>query len=377
MALEEDKKIEEESPEISQLNRISLKLTPREKVTLHNLGIDIKENIEAGRNPHYGISRGQLEYFGKLMTPVSKVAELFINEQIGRGNSEVTIKHYEQSIRKLEKFFCWFTDKDNIYDTLSDKQRIDDGANMPYAVFESDDFEASFREFLIEEEKVGEVTVATYFRDYRAIAYWLMDNKLIAQHHITVKNVESDYKDVYTSDEIDKLLKKPDDNCTFAEYRDWVVINYVLATGNRVGTIVKIKIADIDFDERMISINTQKNKKKTRIPIEDNKLFKILRDYIDDWLTDENGNYVSPYLFPSSYSDSSNYPMTRERLANSIAGYNRKRGVSKTSIHLFRHTFVKNWIMTGGDLHMLQRILGHSTLAMVTHYANLYDTDLR
>ena len=47
------------------------------------------------------------------------------------------------------------------------------------------------------------------------------------------------------------------------------------------------------------------------------------------------------------------------------------------SIHLFRHTFAKNWIIKGGDLHSLQKVLGHSTLEMVTHYANLYDADLR
>ena len=155
-----------------------------------------------------------------------------------------------------------------------------------------------------------------------------------------------------------------------------MVINYLLATGNRVGTIVSIKVSDLDFEENMVAINVQKNKKKSRIPLENGKLVRILQEYIDEWLSDGNGGYVSTYLFPSSYTDE-DCPMSRISMGRSIAAYNKARGVRKTSVHLFRHTFVKNWIMKGGDLHSLQKILGHSTLDMVTHYANLYDTDLK
>ena len=42
--------------------------------------------------------------------------------------------------------------------------------------------------------------------------------------------------------------------------------------------------------------------------------------------------------------------MTRDSMDNAIYHYNRRRGVQKTSVHLFRHTFAKNWIMNGGDL---------------------------
>ncbi len=354
-----------------------MSITEQEEKDIDEFNKKVKENQEAGLPLDYQIGRAQLEKVAKFITPFEKVMEIFINEQRGRGNSEVTIKHYQQTMRKLEIFFCWLSVSKDEYNTMTKNQKISFGAQQPYAFMESDDFEANFREFLIEVEEVNEVTVATYFRDYRVMAYWLMENELIEKRRITIKNVESDPKAVYTDDEIDKLLKKPSDDCSFKKYRDWVVVNYVLGTGNRVGTIINLKISDIDFEENMISINTQKSKRKTRIPIEDLKLRKILKDYIEDWLTDENGSYVSTYLFPSSYSDASNYPMTRERMGRSIAEYNRSRGVNKTSIHLFRHTFVKNWILTGGDLHMLQKMLGHSTLEMVTHYANLYDVDLR
>ena len=56
---------------------------------------------------------------------------------------------------------------------------------------------------------------------------------------------------------------------------------------------------------------------------------------------------------------------------------NISRGVTKTSLHLFRHTFAKNYIIAGGDSVYLQRLLGHSTLSMTNHYVRLYSTDLQ
>jgi integrase/recombinase XerD len=63
-------------------------------------------------------------------------------------------------------------------------------------------------------------------------------------------------------------------------------------------------------------------------------------------------------------------------LRQGIETYNLSRGVSKTSIHLFRHTFAQRYLQNGGDSLYLQKVLGHSTLAMTKHYCNIYDVDL-
>lgn len=33
------------------------------------------------------------------------------------------------------------------------------------------------------------------------------------------------------------------------EYRDWVIVNYLLSTGNRLETVINLKIEDINFNE--------------------------------------------------------------------------------------------------------------------------------
>ena len=51
--------------------------------------------------------------------------------------------------------------------------------------------------------------------------------------------------------------------------------------------------------------------------------------------------------------------------------------MTKTSVHLFRHTFAKKWILNGGDSFRLQKILGHSTMRMVREYVNMFSNDLK
>ncbi len=335
------------------------------------------EEIES-KKEEIVIQRLSLDTVNKFLEPFKNYAEGFIEAQKGRGNAVDTIKHYEQTIRKLEKFFGWLFCERKGYDYTEIPQRtlIMIGMYMPFGILEDISLEAKFREFLTEIEEVKLTTVETYFRDYRAISYWGMDLGFIKKHAIVIKKEYGDIKECYTDDEIEKLLKEPKKDSDFSAYRSWVAIHWLLATGNRVGTLVNVKITDVDFTDNLININTQKNKKVMRLPMIP-QLRKVLKRYIDEWLVDESGHYLTTFLFPSSYESSSSIPMTRQNMSRSIAKFNKSRGVYKTSVHLFRHTFVRKWLLDGGDIHALQRILGHSSLDMVVHYANIIGADLR
>ncbi|KIQ76764.1 hypothetical protein RW26_22315 [Aeromonas sp. L_1B5_3] len=39
--------------------------------------------------------------------------------------------------------------------------------------------------------------------------------------------------------------------------------------------------------------------------------------------------------------------------------------------HVLRHTFASHFMMNGGNILVLQKILGHSTIAMTMRYAHL------
>ena len=69
--------------------------------------------------------------------------------------------------------------------------------------------------------------------------------------------------------------------------------------------------------------------------------------------------------------------MTSRGLGSAIECYNRNRGVNRTSIHAFRHTFAKKYLLGGGNVFMLQKLMMHSDLNTTKEYLNLFVEDLQ
>lgn len=214
----------------------------------------------------------------------------------------------------------------------------------------------------------NDVTVGTYMRTMRAFCYYCMDCGYMERFKIVIPKAEKKIKETYTDDELSKLLKKPDTNvCTFTEYKSWVFENYLLATGNRLSSALNVRIEDINFEEGVIVIRKVKNRRQQIIPLS-KSLSEILREYIQI-RGGENGDY----LFCNIYGEQGN----RNSYQHMIRRYNISRGVNKTSVHLFRHTFAKKWILAGGDVFRLQKILGHSDLEITKEYLQMFGQDLQ
>ena len=172
-------------------------------------------------------------------------------------------------------------------------------------------------------------------------------------------------KEPYTEEELQRLLRRPASN-SWAEWRVWAAINTFLATGVRASTLLAIRILDVDFEHNTILLKKLKNRKQQMIPVSES-LGNVLNDYLKlwDWNSED-------YLFPTI----TNTQMNVHSLESAVRKYNIARGVSKTSLHLFRHTFAKNYVLAGGGMIQLQSILGHSTLEMTRKYIHLYGQDI-
>ena len=215
---------------------------------------------------------------------------------------------------------------------------------------------------------ISPATVNSYLRGVRAILYYGIKKGYIESFQIQLPKMDEIVKKIYTDHEIMLLLKKPDiKKSDFPEYRNWVIINYILGTGNRAGTVINIKIEDLDFDSGNIILKKLKGRKQYYIPIS-----KSLEQILIEYLMYRKGE-PTDFLFCNTYGKS----LSLSGLEHEIAKYNKKRGVEKTSLHMLRHTFAKQWILNGGDIFRLQKILGHSSLDMVRKYVNMFSDDLR
>ena len=125
-------------------------------------------------------------------------------------------------------------------------------------------------------------------------------------------------------------MKTPDQKtCSFAEYRNWVIVNFLLGTGCCASTLVNLKIEDINFSDGTVLFRHMKTRNQQVVP-----------SYPG---ADQNSGRVpgisdgapSDLLFVSEYG----VQLTVSALGNAVWAYNHKRGVEKTSVHLFRHTY--------------------------------------
>jgi len=277
---------------------------------------------------------------------LEKAFDDFIREKRVMKLSEATIRSYEARF----KDFTTFIPADSLC------REITQGTIHKYIE-------------LVQERNpnIKAVTINTNLRHIRAMLYNFMEQGYMDSFKIKMLKYEKELIEVYSEAELGRLLKKPDKKkCNFSQYRTWVIICYLLGTGNRLGTITNLKIKDINFENREISLRKVKNKRQYVIPLSAT-LTKTLTEYLKI-----RGGKPDDYLFCNQYGEQ----LHKDSITTAIYRYNHSRGVLKTSTHLFRHTFAKNWILNGGDPFRLKAMLGHSSMAMVNEYTGMFGKDL-
>lgn len=263
-----------------------------------------------------------------------------------RNLREGTIAHYQSSILQIYKRIP----ADTLISSMNEK-------TMP-----------KFIVSLRDDPNLNEVSMGTYARDLKTLMRFFMKCEYLPHFEIKIPKADKYPIETYTDKELRQLLKKPDvRKCNFATYRSWVVVNFLLSTGIRQNSLTNIKIKDVDFDNSIVYVNTTKNRKPLIIPLNED-IIKILQEYLK-----YRGGNAGDWLFCSTYGEQ----LTRSSSYHAIWDYCHLRGLEKTGVHRFRHTFAKKWVMMGGSVVTLQKILGHSSLAITENYLNILTSDLK
>lgn len=218
--------------------------------------------------------------------------------------------------------------------------------------------------FLAQDKKPQ--TVNSYVFKISPIVLYGVDKGYITQKIEFTHMVEQErFKDIYSEEELKILLTKPKSN-SFHEYRAWVIINMFVGTGMRSQELRDLQVQDIDLESGIVNLRHTKNKHPRLIPLTDT-LINILEEYLEI-----RGGEPDDALFCSAYGE----PLQRTTLQNSIQKYNRRRGIDKTSIHLFRHTFITMAVRSGVSPLLLKRITGHTSMKQLDNYYQHNISDL-
>lgn len=263
-----------------------------------------------------------------------------------RNLRESTIKSYDERIRTIYKFINPKTPIESI-----NKSTVD-----------------SFILFMQNELNIKEITMNTYLRAFRTILYYFMKMGYMKDFKISELKYDKPLIELYTDAEIKILLKKPNKNkCNFSEFRNWVICNVLYGTGIRCANILNLKNEDIDLQNNLMYLRTTKNRKPLILPI-----CKSLHDILKEYMLIRKGS-DDDYLFCSQYGNK----MTRNSITSAMRLYNHNRGIVKTGIHRWRHSFTSAYIKGHGDVFKLQKILNHNTIQSTQNYVHLFTNDLQ
>jgi integrase/recombinase XerD len=96
---------------------------------------------------------------------------------------------------------------------------------------------------------------------------------------------------------------------------------------------------------------------------------KAIWRYLASRGTDENPD--APLFICNSF-----YPFNKDSLRQLLGRIGKRANINKVYPHKFRHTFAITYLRSGGDVFTLQALLGHSSLDMVRHYAQIAQIDV-
>ena len=151
-------------------------------------------------------------------------------------------------------------------------------------------------------------------------------------------------------------------NRTF--YRLRVIVLIALTTGMRIGEIFGLTWADIRYNEGLIAVRGKLKGGKIRYAPLTPELANELRKY--------PAVIGQELLFPPKRGAKGE----RQRVESSFETLLDLAGIQNFRFHDLRHTFASWYMMNGGDLYELAKILGHSNIRMTERYAKLGKTHI-
>jgi integrase/recombinase XerC len=173
-----------------------------------------------------------------------------------------------------------------------------------------------------------------------------------------------------TNEEMNEIFSVTE-NETNLGVRNDLIIEMLYATGVRVGELVNIRIADIDFSNRMIKILGKGSKE--RIVIYGHHCEEVLNKYLKISRKELNKKN-NDYLFLNKNGEKISERMIRNILNSLLKRTNIDTHVSP---HNIRHTFATEMLNGGADLVSVKELLGHESLNTTSIYTHVTDEQIR
>ncbi|MBX3243775.1 MAG: tyrosine recombinase XerC [Acidobacteria bacterium] len=167
-----------------------------------------------------------------------------------------------------------------------------------------------------------------------------------------------------------RLIETPDINTDLGR-RDRAIMEFLYATGIRVGELVGINMQDVDFRERMVRV-TGKRRKQRIVPFHEHALQALMH-----YLTESRPVFLNQCP-PAERDDKAVFlhrrggRLTTRSVGRMIDKYIAQcADIHNISPHSLRHSFATHLLDSGADLRDIQELLGHARLSTTQIYTQV------
>ena len=210
-----------------------------------------------------------------------------------------------------------------------------------------------YLEHCIEKRKVGRQTINLIINALKFYYSTIYKRKLF----IDIKRPKSKPRlpQVLSKEEINKIIN------SINNPKHKLAIALMYGAGLRVSEVTRLKVADMDFDRRIIRINHGKGN-KDRLSIMPTNLIDLINELIQKKTPDN-------FIFSSK---SRHYHLQERSLQKVFARAIKKAGITKkATCHSLRHSFATHLLEQGTDIRYIQVLLGHKRLETTQIYTKV------
>ncbi len=184
----------------------------------------------------------------------------------------------------------------------------------------------------------------------------------------SVVHYDSDFKrlpTVLTSAEQSAMLAAPNKKKPTG-FRNYLMMLYFLYLGLRVSEAINLKTDHIDWNSGKLTILASKNDRDRVLWLQDNIL-----ELSERWL--ELRPSASDYLFCNLKGGK----LIDRYIREFVSRYAKKGGIKKrVHPHCLRHTFATDLLREAKDIRLVQKALGHASIATTMIYTHIVDDRL-
>lgn len=223
-----------------------------------------------------------------------------------------------------------------------------------------------------ETKQLSSYTVHGHARAVRAFLNWCTQEDdledLVSEKttkKIKMPKIEQKVIEIFTDAQIKAFFVACDREYTKElAIRDKAILSVLLDTGVRADELCTLKLEHLHLDRDDPYLKVMGKGRKEREIGFGNKTRLAIARYLR--IRKPQSQVKTDVVFLSKF----NQPLTvsgLDQLIYRLADWARVEGV-RASCHTWRHTFAVNYLKNGGDLYILSRLMGHTSIAVTTVY---------